>query len=218
MAYTRKKRSFRRKSTTRKRPGGMYRRRRTYKPGFVKLVRWSSAQSPNVHVALIGNDAIFSGSAACTFGLNNVNGNGEIVSLFDNYRITRVMYRWVCTRDPNQATAAGNRGIYPRVNWTHDFNDSAAITRDLIYQRANMKEMYFTSDRQKSRWYSLKPAILAQMYESSTTTAYSPKWLQWIDTADTSPHYGIKYAWDNLFAGINVNLEAKIFMEAKGIS
>lgn len=217
MAYTRKK-TFRKKRTTRKCPGGMYRRRTSYKPGFVKLVRWSSNVAPNVHVNIVGNDTIYSGTSATFFQLTNINGNAELVSLFDNYRITRVQYRWVCTRDPTQATTAGNKGLYPRINWTHDFNDSATITRDLIYQRANMKEVYFTSDRQKSRWYTLKPSILATMYESSATNAYSPKWMQWIDTNDTSPHYGIKYAWDNTFLGVNVNLEAKIFLECKGIS
>lgn len=217
MAYTRKK-TFRKKRTTRKRPGGMYRRRTYAKPGFVKAVRWSSQVSNNVHVTLTGNDTVYSGTSATVFQLANVNGYSEFISLFDNYRITRVQYRWVCTRDPTQATAAGNKGIYPRINWTHDFNDQIPISKDLIYQRANMKEVYFTSDRQKSRWYTLKPSILAVMYESSTSSSYSPKWLQWIDTSDTAPHYGIKYAWDNLFAGVNVNLEAKIFLECKGIS
>lgn len=212
------RKAFRKKRAPRK-TGRTYRRRRMVpQAGFVKLVRWSSAVSPNCHVSLVGNDTIFSGTAATFFGLNNVNGNGEIVSMFDNYRITKVQYRWVCTRNPDRATSAGNQGLYPRINWTHDFNDSAPISRDLIYQRANMKEAYFTSDRQKTRWYTLKPAMLAVMYESGATSAYSPKWRQWIDTADTAPHYGIKYAWDQLFAGVNVNLEAKIFMECKGIS
>lgn len=212
------RRLFRKKRAPRK-TGRTYRKRRMgSKPGTIKLVRWSSAVSPNCHVNLVGNDTIFSGTSATTFGLNNVNGNGEIISMFDNYRITKVQYRWVCTRSPEFATGANNKGIYPRINWTHDFNDQIAISRDLIYQRANMKEAYFTSDRQKSRWYTLKPSILAVMYESSTTSAYSPKWRQWLDTNDTAPHYGIKYAWDQLFAGVNVNLEAKIFMECKGIS
>lgn len=214
---TRKRRSTRR--STRK-PYNIPRKRRTYKKGgFLKVIRWSSNASPNVHVALTGNDTIFSGNAATSFQMANVNGFAELVSLFDNFRITKVMYRWVITRNPDQATAAGNKGIYPRLVWTHDFNDSAPISRDLIYQRSNMKEAYFNDNMQKTKWFTLKPAVLAQYYESGVATAYSPQWLKWLDTADNvTPHYGIKYAWDNLFAGVNCNLEAKIFMECRGIS
>lgn len=212
------RKTFRKKRTGRK-PRRMYRKRRMgNKPGTIKLVRWSSKQTSNVHEVLTGNDTLSSGTGATFFQLTNVNGYSELVSLFDNYRVTKVQYRWVCTRSPEQATTAGNKGLYPRINWTHDFNDSSTISRDLIYQRANMKEAYFTSDRQKSRWYTLKPSILATMYESGATNAYSPKWRQWIDTNDTSPHYGIKWAYDQLYAGVNVNMEAKIFLECKGIS
>lgn len=191
------------------------------KPGCIKMVRWSSKEpgSTNVHLTLTGNDTLFSGSSTTTFTLFDTNAYTELVSLFDNYRITRVLYRWIVSRNPDQATSAGNKGLYPRLVWTHDFNDQTPITRDQIYQRSNMREAYFTDTYQRTKWYSLRPATLAQMYESSTSTAYSPKWSQWLDTNDSqTPHYGIKYAWDQLFAGINLRLEAKIFIECKGIS
>lgn len=209
------------KKNNKKKP---YNRKKNYKKvksGFIKLVRWSSKEpgSTNVHLSLIGNDAIFSGNSTTTFTLFDTNAYTELVNLFDNYRITRVLYRWIVSRNPDQATSAGNKGIYPRLVWTHDFNDAISIGRDAIYQRANMKEVYFTDNYQRTRWYSLKPSTLTQVYESSTSTAYSPKWLQWLDTNDSqTPHYGIKYAWDQLFTGINLRLEAKIFIECKGIS
>lgn len=195
--------------------------KKSYRPGFFKIVRWSSkeAGSTNVHFTIVGNDTIFSGNSATQFTMFDTNAYTELVSLFDNYRITKVQYRWIITRNPDQATSAGTKGLYPRIVWTHDFNDSTPISRDQIYQRANMKEAYFTDSYQRTRWYTLKPATLAQMYESSTSTAYAPKWMQWLDTNDSQAlHYGIKYAWDQLFAGINLRMEAKIFMECKGIS
>lgn len=209
-----------RKRIVKRRPFNMTRRKRTSpKGGFLKAVRWSSLAAPNVHVNIVGADANPSGTAATFFNMSNVNGFAEFVSLFDNFTVTRILYRWIITRNPDQVTTATNKGIYPRVVWTHDFNDSAPISRDLIYQRANMKEFYFSDNKQVSKWYSLKPSILAMMYESGVATAYSPKWRQWLDTSDNaSPWYGIKYAYDNVYTGMNLQLEAKLFMEFKGIS
>lgn len=198
-----------------------YKKRKIPAPRYGQLtaMRWSSQGANNSHLEIIGNDTIFSGNSTTTFAMSNVNGYTEFVNLFDNFRITRVMYRWVITRNPDQATGAGNKGIYPRIVWTHDFNDSTPIGRDAIYQRANPREFYFGDNKQQSPWYTLKPACLMQIYESATAAAYGPKWGQWMDTNDNATlHYGLKYAWDQCFAGVTIRLEAKICMDFKGIS
>lgn len=188
--------------------------------GKFRVVRWSSLESTNnCHVQIGGNDTVFSGENATVFALSNVNGSAELTNLFDNYRILSVKYRWVCYRNPDTNTNASFKGIYPRVVWTHDFNDAQPIQRALIYQRSNIREWFATPDRSTSQWYTLKPAALIQLYESTTSTAYGPKWKQWMDTADTTaPHYGIKYSYDQLFSGNVLRLEAKIEFEFKGVS
>lgn len=187
-----------------------------------RIVRWSSADAPNnCHFTVTGNDLAPSQDNATTFRLANVNGSGELVSLFDNFRILGVQYRWVLVRNPSEysGTTAVNKGVYPRIIWSHDFNDSAPITRALLYQRANLREEFMGDSNQVTKWYTLKPAILAQMYESGVATAYQPSWRKWLDTADNdSPHYGIKWSVDNLYTGVSVRMEAKILMEFKGIS
>lgn len=214
--YNRKKKVYRKKKSYRKR---YTRRRAALGQKSLKVMRWSSADTTNnCHFQFTGNDLVPSTDNATYFQLGNVVASGELVSLFDNYRINKVLYRWVCTRNPDQVTTTANKGVYPRIVWTHDFNDSAIISRNVIYQRANMKEIFMGDNYQKSKWYSLRPAILAQMYESGSTTSYSPKWRQWIDTNDTAPHYGIKYSIDGAYSGMNVRMEAKIFIECKGIS
>lgn len=219
MAYGRKRRSTR---TSKK--GGKRRRfnivRRKYpRMGYFKLMRWSSKDSTNnCHVLLQGNDLVPDNIGATTFALSDMQSYGEMQALFDNYTITRVLYRWVITRTPDWATTNANRGWSTRVMWAHDFNDSTPISQANLYQRAGLREAYLNSDRLQTKWFSLKPAILAQMYEGTGATAYSPKWRQMIDTADLSPFYGIKYAYQNLYAGINLRMEAKIFGQFKGIS
>lgn len=216
--------SRRGKSTTKR----AYRKRKSYgrkrsklsKPGHFKLMRWSASDSTNnCHFLIQGNDTVPSGTGTAVFTLANVTAYNELVSLFDNYRITRVMYRWVVTRNPDWNSTTANRGWSVRINWTHDFNDNTAISQSLIMQRSNMRELFINNDKLTSKWYSLKPAVLLQMYESATTTAYQPKWRQWMDTNDnTAPHYGIKFAYDNLYLGCNLRMEAKIYIDCKGVS
>lgn len=214
------KKLYRKKRTIRKRRFNITKKKVTPRLGYFKMLRWNVNDSTNnCYVLLQGNDTVPSGTGAATFTLSQVANFGETVALFDNYRMTRVVYRWVVSRNPDWFTTTANRGWSVRVNWCHDFNDSSPISTTLMYQRANMRELYLNNDRLTSRWYSIKPAILSQMYEGLSATAYSPKWKQWMDTADNAaPHYGIKYSYDNLYAGVNLRLEAKCYFEFKGIS
>lgn len=210
---TRKRSNYGRRYGFRRRVGGLGQR-------SFKVIRWSSADATNnCHITVTGNDTVPSSDGSTLFQLSHVNGSGELVSLFDNFRINKVLYRWVITRDPAQVTTTGNKGLYPRIVWTHDFNDSTPISRALIYQRANLKEVYMSDNYQKTKWYSLSPAILTTMYESGVANAYQPTWRKWIDTSDNlTPHYGIKYSIDQNFTGMTVRLEAKICLECKGVS
>lgn len=222
MVY-RRKRTFRKKRSTVKRSYGrrrMYRKRTSMGQKSFKLLRWSSADSTNnCHMSLTGNDTVPGSDGATYFSLSNVNASGELVSLFDNFRILKVLYRWVVTRNPDQVTTTANKGVYPRIVWTHDFNDSAPISRAVIYQRANLKEVFLGDNMQKTRWYTLNPSVLVQMYESGTATAYQPNWRKWLDTNDNAtPHYGIKYSVDQNYTGMTVRMEAKIVLECKGVS
>lgn len=210
--FTRKRTTFRKK---------YIRRQPKAASGQIKILRWSSKDATNnCHKVLTGNDALPALDGSEVFTLGDLNGSAEIQSLFDNYRILKVKYRWVCVRDPSTApTTAANKGIYPRIVWKHDFNDQVVINRTQMYQNANIKEMYFTDSYMKTRWYTLNPAVDMTTYVSAVASAYSPKWRQWLDTTYPAvPHYALKYCYSDLYAGMFLRLEAKIIMECKGIS
>lgn len=196
--------------------------RRAGTSGYLRLVRLSNKDnSKNVHWTIAGNNSIPSGSLAFTFALDDVAGVGELKSLFDNFRIVKIKYRFVIERDPAVLGAAGTTGVgnFPRLNWVHDFNDSTAISRPQMMQHAAMREFWFSESRQATPWYTLNPSSLVQMYESSTTTGYKPSWRSWVDTSDSSmPHYGIKLNYDNLYSTNSLYLEAKYVIECKGVS
>lgn len=217
MKYSKKKTYKKGKKTYKK----SYGKKKSYKGGFLKLVRWSNLDTTNnCHVQINGDNTVPFNQSTAVFALNNVSGSGELQSLFDNYRITKVLYRWVITRDPtSDALAAALRGQYPRITWVHDFNDSVSITRTQMYQHSGMREVYFGDNFQRTKWYTLKPAIAMKAYESVTSDSFVSKWKQWIDTAEAAtPHYGIKYTIDQNNTGMSVRLEAKICLECKGIS
>lgn len=220
MVYRRKR--ITKKRTIRKRRRFNIVRRKSAKPmtGQVKVIRWCNADATNnCALNIVGSDVLPAQDGTAQFTMAQMAGASELVSLFDNYRMLKVLYRWVITRNPDQVTTAANKGVYPRLVWRHDFNDGAVITRNQMMQSANIKEVYFGDSYQKTRWYSLNPALLVNAYESATQTAYLPKWRQWMDTNDSAAlHYGIKYSFSELYSGCTLRLEAKIIVECKGIS
>lgn len=190
------------------------------KPGMLNCVRWSAKDtSNNCVVQYTGSDTVNSQDVAVQFALSDTQGSTELTNLFDSFRITKIQYRWVLTRTPDWATTSTLRGYSVRVTWCHDFNSSSPITRAAQYQRANLREEMLSVDKPETKWYTLKPAVLGQMWESAVATSYSPKWKQWLDTGDSAtPHYGILGTYSELNAGLALRLEAKLFMEFKGIS
>ena len=69
---------------------------------------------------------------------------------------------------------------------------SGTTTIATLKESARSREDQLTNDKPNFA-ITLKPAILAESYKTAITTAYAPKWGQWLSTADdTVPHYGLK--------------------------
>jgi len=186
--------------------------------GFCKILRWSSKDTGNnCHVQYVGNDSNNSSDFSNTFTITDAANSSELSNLFDTYRLTYIKYRWVATRSTDWATTTTLRGYDIRITWCHDFNDSSTISRLALMQRSNLRECYLNQNKMQSKWYSLKPAVLTQMYESTTTSAYAPKWKQWLDTNDPAPHYSIKGTYSELNSGLALRLEAKLYFQFKGV-
>lgn len=165
-----------------------------------------------------GSDATPAAGDGVVFRLNDVTQFTEFTNLFDEYKITGVAYRWVITRDPSNASTAANAGRYPRVIWTHD-HDSAQLPSAAtdILQYAKSNEIWFTDNRQCSKWYYIKPAMAMLLY-NGVTSGYGSKWGQWIDCNSPSlEHYGLRFWYDSLFTGVNLQLECKYYMRFKTV-
>lgn len=196
-----------------------YTMRRKKPSGYLKTVRYSTADGTNqCHFQWTGTTTGTASPVGMTFNLNNVTATSDFTNLFDQYRIVKVLYRFVCRRDPSQTTT--NPSTYPRIQWVHDFNDQVISTSAELRQYANLREAFFNESYQRTKWYSLKPATLPLTYETGISSKTGPTWGQWLDAKNSAgvPYYGIKWVADGAFVNMVIQLEAKLVMEFKGVS
>lgn len=131
-----------------------------------------------------------------TFSLSKMKQQSEYANLFEFYRIDKIVatFRY-------KGGTAGIASVAGGANWNEsnpllyfkiDHNDSTADTLATLKDSMKTKTHMFTNNTPEFS-IQVKPAIQSEMYKSSVTTAYTPKWGQWIPTVDpTVPHYGLK--------------------------
>lgn len=168
---------------------------------------------------LSGSDTVPSLGGSKYFALNDLPSSGEFTSLFDQYMITGISYRWVIIRDPIKVNTSTYQGIYPRVMWVHDHDSVQTPTAfSDLQQYPRCQEVYFTSDRMKTRWYYLKCAVAQQFYNGVTTSGYGAKWRQWLDSGyPGTQHYGLRWFYSELYAGEILRLECKYHLKFKSV-
>lgn len=123
------------------------------------------------------------------FKLSDLPDFADFTSLYDQYRINKVVLNFRRTNDySNQAALAA--GIRSSMLYTIiDHDDIGVPTLAEMRQYANCKE--WSTDRDHSR--ATVPAVLVQNYETSIATAYTPKFKQWVSTTDPgTQHFGMK--------------------------
>jgi len=183
----RKRRFFRKSTFTRRR------RRRTplalKQHNFVERAVLDHALTIDTEAAASGH--FYSAS------LSKMKQQAEYCTLFEFYRIDKVVATFRYKGGESQIAAAGHvNGAWNEVNpllyFKVDHNDITSDTLDTLKDSMKTKTHMFTNNNPEFS-IQFKPAIQSEMYRSSVTTAYTPKWGQWIPTADpTVPHYGLK--------------------------
>lgn len=165
---------------------------------------------------LAGSDVTPTGTGTATFTLQDVPGYTDFTNTFDAYCITGIKYRWACIRVSAQtgSTVGGTTGLYPRVMWAYDFNDTTAPTSFAeVQQYDNAKEVYLTDAAPASKWFYVKPKTLDTI--AGGYSSFSNRWLR-INEANVI-YYGIKYAYDSNQASQQLRLEAYYTLEFKNV-
>lgn len=180
--------------TTTQRGRGRPRRRRRRKP--LALKRHSFVERAEVeHQLTINTEAAAAGHFQ-TFSLSKMKQQSEYATIFEFYRIDKVIatFRY-------KGGTAGVGNVVGGVTWNEsnpllyfkvDHNDNTADSLNTMKESMKTKTHMITNNRPEFS-IQLKPATQQEMYKSTVTTAYTPKWGQWIPTTDpTVPHYGLK--------------------------
>jgi len=201
-AYRRSTRLTKRRRPVRPTPMGMTRsrspfRRRIARSRLTKLnahsfMRWGA----RIANTITASDQTYSKS----FTFNDMINPSEFDVLYDRYMITRVLLEFQLVNNidnglqPN-SVAASKSNFFPRLWYCRDYDDSAVETLDELKQRVATKSLVLMPNRVYK--ISLRPAVQAQVYRTSLTTGYEPKWNTWIDMAQKDvPHYGLKWVMD----------------------
>lgn len=154
---------------------------------------------------------------------------GNYAQIFEYYRINKAVVefrykgigqnaRVVDITGANPITPVNE--VNPVLYFKVDHNDINADTLVTMKESMRTKEHQFTNNRPNFT-ITLKPAIQAEAYKTALTTAYRPRWGQWLSTLDdTVPHYGLKcYAVADTGAGTSyagqLEVTTKIYFSCK---
>jgi len=182
------------RSVSRKRWG----KRRRYTP-----MTWRRSligkMTPIVHkfkrtYQLFNEDYTTGGCFGYDFKFSSLPNKDEFQTLFDSYKITRVVLRFYNGYDGNDI---GNTS-FVQGGWLHycvDYNDgNPAADFDAMKQYSSYSCVPLTKCQPYVR--SLRPKISMQVYKTAIATAYAqPDYNPWCDLTDTGiaiPFFGIK--------------------------
>lgn len=150
-------------------------------------------------------------------------------ALFEYYKINKVVveFRYKGAETPAYTTINGtgttNNEIINEINpvlyFKVDHNDVNADTLAVMKESLRTRE-HQLSNNKPNFTITLKPAVQAEAYKTAISTAYRPKWGQWLSTLDdTVPHYGLKvYAVagaGNAPTMGKIEVQTKIYFSAK---
>jgi len=169
-------------------------------------------------------------SADFTFKLTDLINYTEFTTLFDQYKILKVVFKLQLINNPDAAypintnassATANSVNWFPKFWYIRDYDSGSSETISSMKERQGAK--FFILRPNKEYSVALKPLVQVQTYKTSVSTGYAPKRL-WLDIADaTVPHYGLKTVMDTLGVdpvdgtGFSYRYEIKFYVAFKGV-
>lgn len=163
---------------------------------------------------------------AFQFKLSDVINAGEFTTLFDRYRLDRVVIKFQLISNPDAASlpnvgGGGNASnFYPKMWYINDYDDANTETISQLQERANTKCCILKPNMIKT--ITLVPAIASQVFSTAVTAGYAPKFRQYLDIAYPDvPHYGLKTLIDFLglsnFSAYSVRVDKQYYFTCKDV-
>lgn len=135
------------------------------------------------------------------FKLSDVRGYSEVAALYDRYMLTTVVVKFRIINNVyqlyynNSSLTINPSNWFPKLWYKVDHDDSGLESIE------DLKEAISTKCKILHPNYCIKvvikPAITTEVFKTTSTVGYAPKWNQWLDMAETDiPHYGLKFCVD----------------------
>lgn len=162
------------------------------------------------------------------FTLDKIVNASEFQSLFDQYRIDKVVVTYRLITNPDSSNILNTAGAFPQpTNWFPsvwsivDYDDNSSMNINEMKERIGVKHRILKPDRPLK--YVVRPKVLVQTYRTAVSAGYAPKSL-FVDMTNIDiPHYGLKTTIDTggLTTGaqqpFRIQQEFKYFFTCKNV-
>lgn len=197
--------------------------RRVRKRVPLALKQHNFVERLNVDNTLLVTTEALSSCATREFKLNQIPQYTHYAELFEFYRIDKIVatFRYKGGNAIPGSDAANIRfmEVNPLLFWKVDHDDAVQQSISVMKESSKTKEHQLTNSKPNFT-ITFKPAIQAEIYRTSLTSAYAPKWKTWLRTDDHNvPHYGLKmhaiaYSDPNINSG-TVEVTYKMYISFK---
>lgn len=180
------RRNYRKRPTLRRRR--RYTRRRTMRRPLtqraLKVHHFKRTFALDYITSAAGSDVL----GAYSFTLSQLPNYTEFTNLYDQYRINKILIKFV--PNVNSADVAAAATI-AQFNTVLDFNDATPLgSLNACFEYGNWRMSRGTQIHTRI----FRPSTLDATSTSGAITATNPTWRQWISTANSDvPHFGLKY-------------------------
>lgn len=192
-----------------KRPARRYWKKRSTRK--IESIRYVSRRYINNITATTGVDV----QNMWNFQLGSLPQSSELTSLYKEYKIIKVAFRWRLYK--STGTAAAN--TFPVIFHAIDERGSGAPAGPTDVMAYNgCRVTVLSDDRPVSRWFSFKPAVADAVYRGAFS-GYALARNQWLSTsyADVQ-HYAVVSSATQLTTGINVAMDVRLTVALRGVA
>lgn len=195
----------------------VYKRRFIKRRGFRRYRRTGRRSGRVLHIKRAANVTVVTTTAgsveyngAAQFALSDTFNVSEFTSLFDQYRLNCVLLKFIPDYQLENTQTGGNIQNVPHLHWVIDSTDATVepVASLVQYQR------YHVTRFNRIVTIKLYPRFSMEIYKSPTNTSYGmgsrKVWLDCTSSGAGVPHYGIKFAVDNMQFGASQVVNFKI--------
>ncbi len=139
----------------------------------------------------------------------------EFVTLFDQYRVSKVRVRFDVTYQYSNSGSAGP--VYPLIYYVADYDDPGDAGMQDVLQYPQLQIHNFAKDGYTPLFLEFAPKPLRDIAGSGVSTSYGPMgYSPWIRTSETqTPHYGLKFVFNpnGMSLGTSMNVMVTVWYD-----